>query len=84
MALQAATIETKDTLDAIELFYRKGWTDGLPIIPPTQDRIQAMLDMVQMEPDAVIGAIPERSRVFTAETAAINAVMAGCLPAYPI
>jgi hypothetical protein len=82
MALQAATIETKDSLDAIELFYRNGWTDGLPIIPPTQDRIQAMLDIVQMQPDAVIGAIPERSRVFTAETAAINAVMAGCLPEY--
>jgi hypothetical protein len=82
MALRAAKIETKDALDAIELFYRNGWTDGLPIIPPTEKRIQAMLDIVHMEPDTVIGSIPERSRVFTAETVAINAVMAGCLPQY--
>jgi len=82
MALQSATIETKDALDAIELFYQKGWTDGLPIIPPTERRIQAMLDMVHMEPDMIIGSIPERSRIFTAEIVAINAVMAGCLPEY--
>ena len=82
MALQAAAIESKDALDAIELFYRKGWTDGLPIIPPTERLIRAMLDRVQMEPDTIIGSIPERSRIFTAELVAINAVMAGCLPEY--
>ncbi len=82
MALQAAAIETKDAQDAIELFYQKGWTDGLPIIPPTEPLIRAMLDMVKMEPDTIIGSIPERSRVFTAEMVAINAVMAGCLPEY--
>ena len=82
MVLQAAAIETKDALDAIELFYQKGWTDGLPIVPPTERLIQAMLDMVQMEPDTIIGSIPERSRIFTAEVVAINAVMAGCLPEY--
>jgi len=82
MALQAAAIETRDALDAIELFYQKGWTDGLPIIPPTEGLIRAMLDSVQMEPDTVIGSIPERSRVFTAELVAVNAVMAGCLPEY--
>jgi hypothetical protein len=82
MALRAAAIETRDALDAIELFYQKGWTDGLPVIPPTEHRIRAMLDTVQMEPDTIIGSIPERSRVFTAEVVAINAVMAGCLPEY--
>ncbi|MEJ2170964.1 MAG: hypothetical protein P8X90_36195 [Desulfobacterales bacterium] len=79
MALRAAAIETHDALDAIELFYQRGWTDGLPIIPPTERRIQAMLDTVRMAPDTIIGSIPERSRVFTAEVVAINAVMAGCL-----
>ena len=82
MALHAAAIETKDALEAIALFYQKGWTDGLPIIPPTERRIQAMLDTAHMEPDTIIGSIPERSRVFTAEVVAINAVMAGCLPDY--
>jgi hypothetical protein len=82
MLLQAEAIETKDALNAIELFYKKGWTDGLPVIPPTKDRIESMLKMVGMAPDAVIGAIPERGRVFCAEVVAINAVMAGCLPEY--
>lgn len=82
MILQAERIETRDALEAIELFYQKGWTDGLPVVPPTEERIRAMLDTVAMEPDAVIGAIPERDRVFTAEVVAINAVMAGCLPEY--
>ena len=82
MSLHAEPITTKDAFEAIELFYEKGWTDGLPIIPPTEDRIQAMLSTVAMEPGTVIGSIPERDRVFTAEVAAINAVMAGCLPEY--
>ena len=51
MDLQAAAIEARDALDAIELFYQKGWTDGLPVIPPTEGRIRAMLDAVQMQPD---------------------------------
>ncbi len=82
MLLKSAPVEVKDAFDAIELFYQKGWTDGLPIIPPTADRIQSMLDSVSMKPDTLIGSIPERGRVFTGEVAAINAVMAGCLPEY--
>ena len=82
MLLQSEPIETKDAFDAIELYYQKGWTDGLPVIPPTADRIQTMLNTVSMKPDTIIGGIPERGRVFTAEVVAINAVMAGCLPEY--
>jgi hypothetical protein len=82
MFLTSSPVETKDAFDAIELYYQKGWTDGLPIIPPTADRIQSMLNSVSMNPDAIIGSIPERGRAFTAEVAAINAVMAGCLPEY--
>jgi hypothetical protein len=82
MSLHAEPITTKDAFEAIELFYEKGWTDGLPIIPPTEDRIQSMLSAVGMEPDTIIGSIPERDRAFTTEVVAINAVMAGCLPEY--
>ena len=82
MSLHAEPITTKDAFEAIELFYQKGWTDGLPIVPPTEDRIQAMLSTVGMAPETAIGSIPERGRVFTAEVVAINAVMAGCLPEY--
>jgi hypothetical protein len=80
--LHAKQIEVNDSLEAIEYYYQKGWTDGLPIVPPTEERIFEMLKSVNMEPDTVVGSIPERSRVFTAELVAINAVMAGCLPGY--
>lgn len=80
--LQGERIETKDAIEAIEYFYQKGWTDGFPVIPPTEDRIRDMLKSVNMEPETVVGSIPERGRVFTAELVAINAVMAGCLPGY--
>ena len=82
MELKARRIETADALDAIELCYARGWTDGLPVIPPTEERVRAMLEGVCMEPGTVLGAIPERNRVFTAEVVAVNAVMAGCLPDY--
>ena len=71
-----------DSLDAIEECYRRGWTDGLPVVPPTADRVQAMLDAVGLEPDHVLGEVPVRRRTLTAEQAAANAVMAGCLPSY--
>ncbi|WP_423802525.1 hypothetical protein [Neobacillus sp. SAB-20_R2A] len=80
--LRAEKMEVKDGLAAIEHFFQKGWTDGLPIVPPTEERIYEMLQSVNMEPDTIVGAIPERGRVFTAEIVAINAVMAGCLPGY--
>lgn len=69
-------------MSAIELFFENGWTDGLPIVPPTPERVIDMLASVSLPVDTVIGAIPERGRVFTLEMIAINAVLAGCLPAY--
>ena len=71
-----------DTLDTIEECYRRGWTDGLPVVPPTADRVQEMLDGVGLAPETVLGEVPVRRRSITAEQAAANAVMAGCLPAY--
>ena len=79
---RAAVVEYPDTLDAIEECYRRGWTDGLPVVPPTADRVQAMLDAVGLAPDTLLGEVPVRRRTLTAEQAAANAVMAGCLPAY--
>ena len=71
-----------DSLDAIEECYRRNWTDGLPVVPPTADRVAAMLDYVGLEPDHILGEVPVRRRTLTAEQAAANTVMAGCLPAY--
>jgi hypothetical protein len=52
------------------------------VVPPTQERVRAFLDAAQLEPDEVLGEVADRARVITAEKVAINAVMAGCLPAY--
>ena len=71
-----------DPLDTIEECYRRGWTDGLPVVPPTPDRVSAMLDYVGLDRRRVLGEVPVRRRTLTAEQAAANAVMAGCLPEY--
>lgn len=67
---------------AMELCHQRGWTDGLPVVPPTPERVEAMLAGGGVEAQAVLGRIPERRRTIRAEQVAINAVMAGCLPAY--
>lgn len=74
--------EVEDGLEAIEFCYRQGWTDGLPVIPPTVERVQAMLEAVGRAPDEVLGVVPERRRAVTVEKVAANAVMAGCLPPF--
>jgi hypothetical protein len=81
-SLQSRAFEVKDPLEAIEFYFQKGWTDGLPVVPPTENKILEMLDYVKKEPNEIIGEIPVRRRTITAEKIAINAVMAGCLPAY--
>jgi hypothetical protein len=65
-----------------ERFFEQGWTDGLPIVPPTLARVEAMLEAGWVEADEIIGAVPERNIEVTARLAAINAVMAGCKPEY--
>src|SRR5262245_2793790 len=72
-----------EELDVQETFFENGWTDGLPIVAPTPDRVKAMLDVVAADdPDLLIGYVPARGRGVTLEKAAINAVMAGCKPEY--
>lgn len=68
--------------EAVEAAFDAGWTDGLPVVPPTPDRVAAMLAADGAGPDEVLGAVPTRNVVVTAEKAAINAVMAGCRPEY--
>lgn len=68
--------------DVQEHFFRNNWTDGLPIVPPTPEKVSQMLNEVKLEGSEVIGFIPERNKMITVEKLAINAVMAGCLPTY--
>ena len=72
--------EVPETTDAIEECYRRGWTDGLPVVPPTAEKVAAMLAAARLPPEKVLVQVPVRRRVVTAEAAAANAVMAGCLP----
>src|SRR2546426_5122032 len=81
-ALQSAIYELADALDVNELYQQKGWTDGLPIVPPTEERVREFLDAAGLAPLDIIGVESVRQRPISAEKAAINAVMAGCLPNY--
>lgn len=74
--------DVADFDEALELFYRNGWTDGLPIVPPTEEKVACFLRAVGREPDEVIADYYTYRRVVTLEKVAINAVMAGCLPEY--
>jgi hypothetical protein len=74
--------EVADFDEANELFHRSGWTDGLPIVPPTPDKVERFLAAAGLAPDAEIGFYEERRIPVTAEKLAVNAVMAGCLPEY--
>ena len=71
-----------DALSAIEKGYELGWSDGLPVVPPTTARVAEFIGYAGRPPDEELGELPERRRVITVEKAAANAVMAGCLPEY--
>jgi hypothetical protein len=82
-ALQAERFEIPDDLWAAQAFFEKrGWGDGLPIIPPTEERVNAMLTATNQQSQDVIGVVPPRWAQATVEKIAINAVMAGCKPEY--
>ncbi len=62
--------------------YERGFTDGLPVIPPTEPAVRAMLAAAQLQAQDLIAMVPPEGGPATAEKVAINAVMAGCLPEY--
>jgi hypothetical protein len=73
----------KGTLQEVNRFYySKGWTDGLPVIPPTDEAVAEMLTGTDLPPDHVVATIIPRKGKATIEKIAINAVMAGALPTY--
>ena len=82
MDLRSTVHESDDVFAAQELFHRHGWTDGLPVVPPTEAAVRACLEGAALPPDHLIGVEPVRARAITAEKVAVNAVMAGCLPAH--
>ena len=75
-------IEWDDPIEAMEQLYRLGWTDGLPVVPPTQGRVSEFIDYGGRPASEIVGELPERRREISVEKVAANAVMAGCLPEY--
>ncbi len=80
--IEALKIEVGKWEDEIETCYDRGWTDGLPVTPPTDARILKMLQGTNRKPDEIIGRVPPNLVPITVEKAAINAVLAGCKPEY--
>jgi hypothetical protein len=80
ITLTSKTYEVGDFAAAQEFYHSNGWTDGLPVVPPTESAVAACLEWALMPPDQLVGIEPVREQPITAEKLAINAVMAGCLP----
>src|SRR5437870_12556448 len=71
-----------EDIDAVEFCYQQGWTDGLPVIPPTADRVTTMLAAARLDPKQETAFITHRAVSITAEKDAINAVISGSRPEY--
>lgn len=80
--LRARRVATGALEDEFELAYDRGWTDGLPVVPPTEARVLRMLEGTTRAADEVVAIVPPDLVACTVEKVAINAVLAGCLPEY--
>jgi hypothetical protein len=79
---ETKSYEVEDAFAANELYQDNGWTDGLPIVPPTEKLVRGFLDRAGLAGDEVVAVEPVRRRRITAEKVAIAAVMAGCRAEY--
>ncbi|HEV8032405.1 MAG TPA: hypothetical protein VGP42_15445 [Stellaceae bacterium] len=80
--LRSRRIEIGGDEDEQEAMFARGWSDGLPLVPPTEERVLRTLDGTSRDPQEVIGLVPPALATATVEKIAINAVMAGCKPEY--
>ncbi len=80
--LRSRRIEVADAEDDIEMMFTRGWSDGLPVVPPTEERVIRMLGGTNRPPDEIVVTVPPDLVDVTVEKIAIAAVMAGCLPEY--
>jgi hypothetical protein len=80
--LRARRVELGAIEDDLEAAFDRGWTDGLPVVPPTLPRVLRMLDGTSRAPDEIVAVVPPDLAPVTVEKVAINAVMAGCKPEY--
>jgi len=80
--LHSRQIEIASAEDEFEAMFSRGYTDGLPVVPPTPERVMRMLSGTTRDPQEIVAIAPPDLVELTIEKIAINAVMAGCLPEY--
>jgi hypothetical protein len=80
--LRSRRVEVGQWGDPIEIGFERGWSDGLPVVPPTDERIVRMLSGTSRKAEEIVGLIPPNLSPCTVEKVAINAVLAGCRPEY--
>lgn len=80
--IRARRIEIASSDDAVEFMFDQGFSDGLPLVPPTPERVMRMLGGTHRAAQDVIAIVPPNMGEATVEKIAINAVMAGCKPEY--
>ena len=80
--LKSRRITIGEEEDEHEAMFARGWSDGLPLVPPTEERVLRMLDGTSRDPQEVVGLVPPALAAATVEKIVVNAVMAGCKPEY--
>ncbi len=80
--LRSRRVELAELEDEMEALFDRGWTDGLPVVPPTPARVLRMLTGTTRSPDEVVAVVPPDLVECTVEKVAVNAVLAGCKPEY--
>jgi len=80
--LRSRRVELASQEDEWEALWDRGWSDGLPVVPPTAERVLRMLEGTTRRPDDIVATVPPDLADCTVEKVAVNAVMAGCRPEY--
>src|SRR4051794_22144155 len=80
--LRSRRVDLADLEDEHEAMFERGWTDGLPVVPPTEARVMRMLDGTTRSAGDIVAIVPPDLVELTVEKVAVNAVMAGCKPEY--
>jgi hypothetical protein len=80
--LRSRRVEFADLEDEFEAMFARGWSDGLPVVPPTEARVLRMLEGTSRAPDEIVAVVPPDLVPVSVEKVAVNAVLAGCKPEY--
>ena len=80
--MNATELWVEGWAEGLEEYFQRGWTDGLPVVPATEDAVSRFLEAASLRPSDVVITEPVRRRTITADKVAINAVLAGCRPEY--